>query len=201
MAEIDNLKNRIIKDGMQKASEIEGEALKKVDNIIAEARKKAEKIVKDAKERAKEEGLKSSERIISGAELDKRNMILAAKQDLIDSVFKSAIQKIRSMKDDEYTALIEKLLLRNVESGDEEVIFAENDKHRIDSGLLKRVNEKLAGLNKQGKLTESRQTVGIESGFILKKGGVEVNCSIEALVWSLRESLETSIAAMLFGGK
>ena len=102
------------------------------------------------------------------------------------------------MNENEYSQLLEAMLLSNVETGDEEIIFDERDLSRIDKSLVKRVNKNLKeqGIRDDVRLSGERRS--IKSGFILKRGDLEINCSIDAQIKSLREELEGEIAAILF---
>lgn len=49
-----------------------------------------------------------------------------------------------------------------------------------------------------GKLTVSRETRDIDGGFVLSYGGIEENCSIEALFYAARERLQDRVQELLF---
>ncbi|TDT50937.1 V-type ATP synthase subunit E [Fonticella tunisiensis] len=198
MAGIENLKSRILRDSEEQARQIENEARARADEIVKSAKLRAEEILEEFKAKAERDGRDRRDRIIARAQLDLRNAVLAAKQEAIDKVLNTAIRKIQFMSVEEYTNFIERLLLSNIETGDEEVIFSENDKNRIDPDLLKRVNKKLQSEGKKGQLKISGEVRNISSGFILKREGLEVNCSIEAQIRALRDSLQGDIANLLF---
>ena len=69
---------------------------------------------------------------------------------------------------------------------------------RIDDGFIKQVNRSL-GAGFKGNLRLSDQRADIKGGFILARGKVRMNAGVEVLVERLRESLETELAARLFG--
>lgn len=198
MAGIDNLKARLLEDDKQAAQAIEKEALKKADEIIESSKRKAEDIIKLMAEKAQRDGKDKKDRILSRAELNARNELLAAKQEAVEKVLSSACGKIKKMGKDEYSLFMERMLLSNVETGDEEIIFDENDISRIDTALVERVNNILKEQGRRDNITISSERRGIGNGFILKRGEVEINCSIDALIKSLREELEGEIASILF---
>jgi V/A-type H+-transporting ATPase subunit E len=201
MAGIENLKNRILKDDSEKAREIEGAAAIKAEGVIADSKNKAAELFEDIKIKAEKDGIDKRERIISRAQLDARNIVLEAKQNSIDNVLNLAAQKIKTMNKQEYSLFLEKFLLNSVESGKEEVIFSAKDRDRFDSDLIETVNMKLKGMGRTGELKLSTEYSNISSGFILKSGGLEINCSIESQIRILRDELEGEIAALLFEGK
>lgn len=198
MAGIDSLKNRIIEDEEEQAKKLLDEARIKADVILGESRKKADVMLAQAKVRGEKDGKDSKERILSRAHMDARNNILSAKQEMIDKVFMMAKDRLYSMGKDEYINFIEKLLLNNVETGEEEIIFSDNDLHRIDPGLVERINDRLTLSKRKGCLKISTEKADIKSGFVLKHGGIEKNCSIESEIRMLRDSLEGEIARILF---
>lgn len=201
MAGIDNLKNRILKEAEDSVKLIDDEAKAKVAEIINQARQKASALIENAKTKAEKDGSDSRDRIIARAKMDARNNVLSAKQEVIEKVLALAEQKIENMDSREYTEFIYKLLKCSVESGDEEVIFSEKDKMRIDNDLISKINAQLVSQNKKGNISVSSETRNIKSGFILKRGGIEINCSINSQIRILRDSLEGELAELLFGKK
>lgn len=201
MAGIENLKKRILKDDEEKAKQIENDAELRARDIVKKAEDKAKTILEDAKIKAEKDGISSMDRIIARAELDARNMVLAAKQEIIGNILDLARESINNMDSKEYTDFIHQLLLSSAETGEEEVIFSEKDKKRIESGLIVAVNAELKAKGKKGALKVSGDTRNIESGFVLKQGGVEINCSIDSQIRMLRDSIEGELAGLLFQSK
>lgn len=201
MAGIENLKKRILKDDEEKAKQIENDAVLRARDIVKKAEDKAKTILEDAKIKAEKDGISSMDRIIARAELDARNMVLAAKQEIIGNILDLARESINNMDSKEYTDFIHQLLLSSAETGEEEVIFSEKDKKRIESGLIVAVNAELKAKGKKGALKVSGDTRNIESGFVLKQGGVEINCSIDSQIRMLRDSIEGELAGLLFQSK
>ncbi|QCX33010.1 hypothetical protein FDN13_04390 [Caloramator sp. E03] len=198
MAGVDNLKNRLLEDDRKRAAEIENDAKSKADEVINAAKLKADEILEDIKQRAEKDGREKKDRLIARAQLDARNLILSAKQQVIDKVFSLVIERVSSMNNDEYANFIKKLLINNVETGDEEVIFSSKDKERINTNIIDEVNAELKRQGKNGNLKLSSEVRNILSGFILKKGGLEINCSIDSQIRAFRENLEGEIATLLF---
>ncbi len=201
MTSIDNLKKSLLKDDEVKALDIKKEADAKAADMIKSAEIKAKAVMEDMKAKAEKDGMDKKERMLSRAHLDARNSILEAKQKAIDNVLNAAVERVSQMSDSEYENLLERMLLNSVETGDEEVIFSKKDKARIQPAFFARVNEKLASSGKKGMLTLSNETMNITSGFVLRRGGLEINNSIEAQIRILRDSLEGEIASLLFEGR
>lgn len=198
MAGVDKLTGIIIRDGQQEASKIEDEAKAKSAVIYQECDKRIESM----RERRQREAAKRADdrydRIISKAALDSRNALVAAKQRVIETAFHSALERIENMDASEYPSFLADMLLNNVECGDEEVILSASDKKRISPALLDDVNGKLLSQNRVGMLKWGGESDIIACGFILKKGGVEINCDIGSRLKMLRDDLEGEIASILF---
>ena len=201
MAGIENLKNRIIKDNEDRAREIENDARAKAEDIISQAKNKADEIMNNMKSKAEHDGKERKERLMSRSQLDSRNEVLFAKQEAIDKVLDNVVNRINQMDDKDYFDFIEKVLLSSVETGEEEIVFSEKDKSRIQPSFITVVNDKLNAIGKKGLVKISKETRDIGSGFILIHGGLEINCSIESQIRLLRDSLEGDIANLLFEGK
>ncbi|MDF2674065.1 MAG: hypothetical protein K0R09_2333, partial [Clostridiales bacterium] len=180
---------------------VESEARAKAEDVISKAKNRADEIMNNMKLKAEKDGKERFERLMSRSQLDARNDVLLAKQEAIDKVFQNVVDSISKMDDKNYFDFIEKILLSSVETGDEEIVFSEKDKSRIQPSFITIVNDKLNGMGKKGLVKISNETRAIGSGFILVHGGLEINCSIESQIRLLRDSLEGDIANLLFEGK
>ena len=191
---------------------IAGDAQKEIDRITKRATSNAEKIIREAEEEseilkaeslqgAKEEATQRKERMIAMARLDFRKRILGEKQRAIDVVFRGAIEKLCNLKDDEYRALMKRMLLSGVQTGEEEVILAQRDKTRLTSSFIGELNEELRNNEKKGNLTISEETREISGGFILRRGDVELNSTFESLLEFSRDELESEVGRLLFEEK
>jgi V/A-type H+-transporting ATPase subunit E len=197
------------------------EAEQVVEKILADARAEADKIKKqadeiEADEQAKlseqlDEYKKQTETLARQAGEDEKSHILAAvrmniakeflaeKRKIIDEVYEQARQQLQNLPDKEYRALIKKLLLDTVETGDEEVIVDTNE-GRIDNDFIKQINRELGpGYKGNLKLSKERQNLG--AGFIMTRGKVKTNVSIEVLLDQARKELEIQLAKELFEKK
>jgi V/A-type H+-transporting ATPase subunit E len=194
------------------------EAEQVVGKILSEARAEAEKIISEAKSRAAAEQAKleselakynketevlaaeaaedKKERMLAMARMDVRKELGAAKVALVDEVFEKAREKIRNLSDDEYRKLISELMIKAVETGDEEVIVGKDEK-RIDDKFIKQINRQL-GSGFRGNLRLSGEKADISGGFILRRNNIQTNVSIEVMVNSMREELESEVVKDLF---
>jgi V/A-type H+-transporting ATPase subunit E len=194
------------------------EAEQVVEKILADARAEADKIKKQADDKQANEQAKLSEKldeykkqteilaqqagedekshILAAARMDIAKQLLAEKRKILDEVFEQARRQLQNLPDEEYHSLIKKLLLDAVETGDEEVIVDTNES-RISENLIKEVNQQLSS-DRKGNLKLSGQKQNIGAGFILARGKVKTNVSIEVLLDQARKELEIELAKELF---
>ena len=174
--------------------------------------------------RAAEERL---ERLKSAAQLERRKLELAAKQEVLAEAFDLALEKLCAMPEQEYVALLTKLALEASSTGREQLIFSPQDRSRVGKQVVVAANEALvkgvapelpeaiteskvgaflgkvvnttaAMVTGTGLLTLSEETRPIKGGFIMVDGDIEVNCAFETLVRLQREKLEKEVAGVLF---
>ncbi|HID95991.1 MAG TPA: hypothetical protein EYP53_08055 [Candidatus Latescibacteria bacterium] len=193
--------DKIMADAKAEAEEIKQKAEKEIEKIKEEQRANIERIRVSAEEEGKIQAEEEKRRLISAAELDQRQRLLREKQDLIEETFKRAMKRVIEMGRDDYCRLIEALLIKAVDDGDEEVIISPKDEDRITQELLERVNLKLSEDGRKGQLKLSDKTREMAGGFVLTKGRKEVNCSLESIFSLAREELEGEVAGILFEDK
>lgn len=194
------------------------EAEQVVEKILADAKAEAQKVKQQADEigaaeQAKineesNEYKKQSEILAKKAADDKKSHVLAAarmdiakeylaeKRKILDEVFEQARRQMQNLPDKEYQELCKKLIIDAVETGDEEVIIDTNEK-RIDHDFIKKVNRELGpGFKGNLKLSKEKQNLG--AGFILKRGKIKTNVSVDVLLDLARKELEIDLAKILF---
>ncbi len=203
---------------MEKAN-ISMEAEQVVEKILAEAKAEAEEIIKSIKDKASVEKAKLDEqlakyrketealakaaaedkkmRMLATARMDIGKELLAVKLALLNEVFVKAGEQIKAMGDQEYQELISGLMVKAVETGDEEVIIGRKES-RIDDEFIKHINRKL-GSGFKGNLRPAKDKADIAGGFILRRGKIQVNVSTEVLFSEVREKLESELCNELFG--
>ncbi|RKY06373.1 MAG: hypothetical protein DRP66_08945 [Planctomycetota bacterium] len=190
-----------------------------VEKILSDAQAEADKIKAEAQEKAVQSDSKLAEelaayrveterlagaaaadrksRMLANARMEVRKEHLAARHALLDEVFVKANEQIAHLPDAEYKKLIMGLMVKAAKSGDEEVVIGKNE-NRINDRLIKDVNRRL-GPGYRGNLRLAGDRADIDSGFILRRGKVQVNVSTDVLVAQAREALEMEIIGELFG--
>lgn len=188
---------------------IEADAQTNVDRILAEAKEEAEEIFSLAKEEAKLDNAKIAEKpafeakaIISRAEssakLLKRQMILDAKQQVINDVITKAKYKLTSLSDTDYFDIILQIVKKHAHKGPGIIMFSQADLDRMPKRFDKSLETAVKGIP-NASLTISKDSVDkLDGGFILVYGDIEENCSFEALFSDAKEELQDIVNAFLF---
>ncbi len=177
------------------------------EKTLSEAKSRAEALTRSADEalaveqeksqkQAKKDCAELRDRMLRMAELDQRKVQLAVKREVIDVAFERALALLRGMDRADMRAFLTKILLSAAEGGEEIVVDSE-DTDIFDQQTLREIN---SSLFEQGRMSvtlsgEHRKTGG---GFILKQGGMEINCTLPAVLSQRRASLEADAAEMLF---
>jgi V/A-type H+-transporting ATPase subunit E len=198
MSNLENLSAKIIEDANIKAESILKEAKNNEALMIESKVKSAKELEAQMVEKAKIEASTVTQRIISNAQLTVRNEKLTAMQKMIDKVFAEALEKLLTINDAEYMALVKRYLLLMPIAGDEEIILPGKYSNIVSDEYLSEINITLKGLGKIGAIKLSSEARNIKSGFIVLKNGIEINNTFESLVNSLRDELESEIVKELF---
>jgi len=192
------LRERIIKDAEEEARKIVAEGRAEADAITGDAREKAAEITKRAEARAADEAKEHIRRQISIRELDARKAILGEKGTFMDQVFEKAMMELRRKDVESGYSLTRSLLLKVIDTGEEEIVLSPEDKKGISTGFLAGLNKELEGKGLKGNVKIADDTRPMKGGFILRSGRKETNVSFEAMIDEMRDEAELEISNVLF---
>ncbi|KPL18989.1 MAG: hypothetical protein AMJ92_05325 [candidate division Zixibacteria bacterium SM23_81] len=195
---VETITEKILSDAQAEVLRIEAQVAERAKKVEAEQREQAKAIEKEAEEEAKRRAQDRRKKDIATAELELRKALLDQKQRLIQQVFDKALKRLTDLKGEKYERFILELLMKVVEVGDEEVIFSDTDDRKIGEKLLEEANNRLVKAGKKGGLRIVKENRDFQGGFILRRGKMEVNCSLNSLFESVREELEPQVAEVLF---
>ena len=183
----------------------DAEAKKIIDAASKQAEEKRAESFKAALseyEKLMQAGNAECEDILSGsrriAEMEAKKSVLSVKQEMISAAFDAAREEIVNMPRDKYTQFLARMAAEAAASGMEEIVLNARDKAEVGKTVCKAANELLSAKGTPGKLTVSEDTADISGGVIVRFGGIETNCSIDALIRQRRSGLSTEVAAALF---
>lgn len=183
-------------------AEITEEAQETARQTILKAQAEARKIEEEARRTCEEEMRRAEEAIKqadaqikvqteAAAQRSAKRIILKEKQSLIAQTIQTAKQTTETMETADYFAYMGKLLERYAHKGETgELILSKADKERATEAFLKQA-AKLG-------LTLSAEEGQWTSGFCIRYGGVEENCTIGALIDEKQETLTEIVQVILF---
>lgn len=184
--------DKILSDANLKGDAIIGEANEKANEIISLAANQCKDYLYKSKTEIDRLTLEIDERSRSVAELDARKLLLAAKAQVLDSVYAKTLEKLRNLDKEQYSALIFSML-ENAKDG-AVVTVSEREKNIV-------TKESLADFAKKKgiSLTLADKFGDFDGGVIISENGVDNNFTLEVEVALLREQTETKIAKEIFG--
>lgn len=221
MNNLELILERIVSDSRAEALKITSDADLKTEDIKHRAEDRCSDIRRSAENAAmKEYGLIIS-RAQSSAAMEKREIILKAKTELIERVFRDAESFICALPDKKYNEVMARLLadavsdrmntvrsMTEVYSDSEfegeadipfEVLMNEKDKGSGARDIIT-LAEKIISDRVKSKPTIllSESSIDAPGGFIVRYGMSETNCTVEVMIRSLKERMYSKVAAELF---
>lgn len=198
MSNLENLTSKIVKDAENKAEIIINEAKNREFEIINKNIEAANKITSSILENAELEAKAIIDRAVSKAELDVRNKKLMAKQEVMNKVFQEAEERLSKINMDTFQAYVKTSILSLDIDGDEKIIMSTDDKAKLPKNFLQDLNDALITKGIRGNIEFSEETRNLRGGYILTKGGIEINNSFKSMIASLRDELEYGVNKILF---
>ncbi len=195
---IDRITDRIEADAREQAKAIIAEAEAKCAEIRKENEKKAQERYLELIRNGTKDCESGLERRKSAAEMDAKKSVLALKQDCVAEAFDMAKRRLADMPEDSYVGFLASLAASAAADGSGEIVLSARDRERCGKAVLERANAALAAKGLTPALTLAADSREISGGLILRQGGVEVNCSIEALVEALKGPMTADVARTLF---
>lgn len=193
---IENIVKAILDDAKADVKATKDQTKKQIkqlkDKSSADIKKQIDALNKDTSKRAEE--LKRREKTIMDVEIRRNNLMV--KREMVDKAFDMAYDSLCNLKSADYDEIVIKMMLEAVESGNEEVV-AGTDK-KVSQKLVDDVNKKLESEKRTGKLTLSKDTGDFAGGFVLRKDGIETNCTFGMLINQLKPQIEGEVANLLF---
>ncbi|WP_405343838.1 V-type ATP synthase subunit E [Ruminococcus sp.] len=193
MSGIDKIIQEIETNTAQSCDSVLAQARQKADAIIADAQKQADQIVADGKDRTAAHVADIKKRGDSAAELEEKRVMLVTKQQIINTMLQEGLATAKSLPKDEYFALIKSMVAKYSMEDDGVIFFGEKDNHRLPVDFLSELNQAA-----KGGIVLSSKPAPIDAGFILKYGGIEQNCSFDAIFAGEAEELCDKAGRLLF---
>jgi V/A-type H+-transporting ATPase subunit E len=195
---IKDINNKIISDARIQAEKIITQAEDNANNIIKKGKKEADNIKNKILYKNNQEASLKKSKILTEAKLEAKKTILLEKQKIIEDVFDKALEIILKLNDKEYHNFIKKLILDNIEIGDETIFIGSSDQRKISESFIEDINKELKSKGEKGVLKLSASYLPIKGGVVIGYGKIRKNISLELLLKNVREELEMQISKNLF---
>lgn len=196
MSGLDKMKSQILDEANHSADKKIAEAKAKAEKILKEAEAEAEAQAETISNKAQADAENYIQRIESSSEMQRKQAVLRAKQDVIAVVLDKAYNKILNMETEAYFNMIRGMLNKYVLPEDGMICFSEEDLKRMPAGFEAEIQK--AAASKGGALKLSKEAKEMEGGFILVYGGIEENCTVKALFDAKRDELSDKVQGLLF---
>lgn len=196
MSGLDKIKSQILDEANHSAEMKIAEANEKAAQMLSEAKAEAEAESSKISAKSQEAIAVYAERVKSSGEMQRKQAILQAKQEVIADVLQKAYEKVCAQEDSAYFDMIIKMLEKYAQPGDGIISFNAKDLKRMPKGFEAEMEK--AAQKKGGTLRLSETAKEMDGGFILVYGGVEENCTIRAMFDAKRDYLSDKVHEVLF---
>lgn len=196
MTGLDKMKSQILDEAKAAAEDKIAEAKAQAEETIRSAKEDAAKQTESILHKSKNDVSNYQERLESSIDLQKRTKILAAKQEVIAEVLEKARAKVEAMEAGEYFSMLLKMVEKYALAQDGEICLCAADLARLPEGFEAEVSR--IAKEKGGSLKLSGEGKQIKNGFILVYGGVEENCTINAMFDAKKDELSDIVHRLVF---
>lgn len=218
MSDVKNIINQILQEAREYSDNIVNEAKTQAKQVKSDYEDEAEKNSKETLNNANMRIEQLQERARASADMNRRKMILASKQEVVSETFEQALKNLAEKPDEERALFMVKMAIK-YQTQDAELIFNKKDQKTVAPSVINAINTintgakvkeilsksfmeniKSISSGKSKKLKVSLSTIVGDfcGGFILKEGNIENNCTFEVLVNSVRDELEGDTSSILF---
>jgi vacuolar-type H+-ATPase subunit E/Vma4 len=187
---VEGIIEKILSDARSASRAIVEDAEKESEAIIAGHRREAEEYYRKQKSLLEERYRKEKERAVLNKRLDARKNNLGARQRWLERAFGDAYKALVDQPLGEYRGTLLSLIRGASKSRDEEIVFGRKGDRAFFEEVVAELNKKADGPAAASKFTLSPETGDFSWGFVLRKGKVDVNMSIDSLFRYRRADLE-----------
>ena len=180
-------------NGEAKAKDLLKNARAEAEAIAADAAAKAKSITDAAAVSAKQKAALVYDNKMTMATRQAKNVVLSAKQAILDGLFAEAYDTLSKMPPAEYKKFLGELILRYAEDGDS-IVPGKEDAKVFSADFVAGL---ATGKNK-AKLTLSKDAAAFNKGVYLRNKNSDKNLSLEMLLRMARENGEAAVAKLCF---
>lgn len=188
--------DRIEQDAREAAAALIKEAQDKAKELMNVSEGRVERSQREALDQARRDAVALDDRMQRMAKLDARKALLADKRGVLDEAFARAQDLMAAMPEDQARAFGLSMLLDSA-AGDETLV-PDAASAWCDQAFVDAANAALKSAGKPGTVKLSAERRNLGGGFVLTRGGMEINCSFPAALEARRTDIEAEVAAALF---
>ena len=196
MSGLEKIIGHISEEASEKAAILIADAEKKAEAVKNETVRKAAAEIDHIEKKADAEVSGIEERANASAELRRKQILLAGKQEIMDDVVKEAKKRLEALTGKEYEDFIVSVFRKHAPKEDAVLRLSAKAKELLSAEALKELSA-IASEN-GASLRVSEHESPEKNGFVLDFGGIEENCSFEALFEQNREEIQDLISKKLF---
>lgn len=196
MSGLENMKRQILDEANHSAEEQISKARTKAEEILREAREQMEEQSAVMAKKSEDETKDYAQRIASSSEMQRKQALLQAKQEVIQEVLEKAYQQILHLEPETYFEMLQKMLELYVLPQDGILYFSEEDLKRMPQGFENVIEQ--TAQKKGGHLVVSKEPKDMDGGFVLVYGGIEENCTIRTMFHTKQDELSDVVQKILF---
>ncbi|WP_338945931.1 V-type ATP synthase subunit E [Fusobacterium canifelinum] len=183
MSNLDNLVAEILQQAKKEANRVLAKAKAENLEFTEKENKKIQREVDILGQKSEEEAISLKERVVSNANLKSRDMVLQAKEELVDRVLEKALERLKNIDKDSYLDFIENTLKSLNVSKNAEIILTQKMKDILGNEVFGyKVSDDV-----------------VESGCSIKDGNLIYNNEFSNLLEFNKEDLEKEILKKIFG--
>ena len=182
---VEGIIERIITEAREEAARIISEAEEEANRIDEELKKEADKYYDNQLKLIDKKYRNEKERAILNKRLENRKEVLQVRQKWMDEAFNRAYRSLVEQPFENYKNLILTMIDKVSSTKDEEILFGKKGSDAELKSIVDEANKKL-----NAKFSLSKDRGNFEWGFILKKGKIETNVTIDSLFRYKRDELE-----------
>lgn len=200
MSGVDKIIQKITEDAKAQSAENLEIAQAKADSLLQAGQEQAKAKKAAAMAAAKEEGQDLIKRQEAVSDLELRKQVLAMKREMLDQVFARAKEEIQEIGEEDYQRLMTRLLVECAKAqADGAITISKRDKGLLGKpDYVKEAEKQLAAEGLETKIKVDGTDESISGGFLYHAGGMQMDCTLTAVVSQKREALETGVNQILF---
>ena len=194
MTGLESILDQIISDAKQEADEQLAAAQREKSAILAEAKVQADEAAAAILKNGEEKAATIRERAQSAAQMERRNAMLAFKQQIIGEAIDQTRASMENAPDEEYFQSLLTLVEQFAKEGSAKMRFNSKDLNRLPADFAARLKEAAP----KTEIEISKEPIDLESGFLLTYGDIDINCTFEAIFEGASAQLRDAVSRSLW---